>query len=515
MPPTIAPPRWPPTSAAARSLLADLGVEPDAATTALAAHIRHEQTNVSAAAPSPNPSSTLPAPLTVLVGREEELTQLGQLLRGQARLVTLLGPGGVGKTRLALAAATSLRDAFAAGACWVPLAGLSATGDAAAQTDGLAGTILAALGMSAGGQRAPADELCEVLRERALLLVLDNCEHLGVVGPLVAELLAAAPGLRVLATSRERLSVSGEELLILGGLPVPDEQAEEVLHAAAVQLFVARAQRQVRSFGEDAATLLGVARLCRLLEGMPLGIELAAHWIGEYTPDEIATALRSDLAFLEARDRQIPDRHRSLRAVFDYSWRLLPGHEQQALARLSVFAGGFDRAAALAVAETRSATLAALVDKSLLRRLGVGRYSMHELLRQFAAQQLTAADERTAVEARHGTYYLGFVAARGRRLGRDQPREAAAEIQAEIDNVHQAWNWAVAETRTTELAQAAYGWWQFCLLTGRDPESRRTFGLAAARLRSALEGASIDSPGAPAARAWAEYLAGDLRQSSL
>jgi tetratricopeptide (TPR) repeat protein len=278
---------------------------------------------------------------------------------------------------------------------------------------------------------------------------------------------------------------------------VPHERAEEVLHAAAVQLFVVRAQRQVRRFGEDAATVLGVARLCRLLEGMPLGIELAAHWVGEYGPDEIATAIRSDLTFLQTRDRQMPDRHGSLRVVFDYSWRLLPQREQQALARLSVFAGGFDRAAALAVAQTRAATLAALVDKSLLRRLSAGRYSMHELLRQFAAQQLAAADECAAVEAQHGTYYLGFVAARGRRLGRDQPREAAAEIQAEIDNVHQAWNWAVAETRTTELAQVAYGWWQFCLLTGQDPQSRRMFGLAAARLRSALEGASIDSLSRP------------------
>jgi predicted ATPase len=212
---------------------------------------------------------------------------------------------------------------------------------------------LAALGVPASARRAPADELREVLRERALLLILDNCEHLPAVGPLVAELLAAAPGVRVLATSRERLGVYGEELLVLGGLPVPDERAAEVLHAAAVQLFVARAQRQVRSFGGDAATLMGVARLCRLLEGMPLGIELAAHWVGDYSPDEIAAAIRSDLAFLETRDRQTPDRHRSLRAVFDYSWRRLPELEQHTLARLSVFAGGFDRAAPSRYASVR------------------------------------------------------------------------------------------------------------------------------------------------------------------
>ncbi len=228
-------------------LLADLGVEPDATTTALVAHIRHEQSAASVAALSP--TSTLPAPQTPLVGREEELALFEQLLRGEARLVTLLGPGGVGKTRLALSAATILRDAFAAGVCWVPLASIGETDDVAAQTDSVAGTILAVLGMSAGSQRALSHELRDVLRERALLLVLDNCEHLPAVGPLVGELLAAAPGLRVLATSRERLGVYGEELLILGGLAVPDEHAEEVQHTAAVQLFMARAQRLVPHFG--------------------------------------------------------------------------------------------------------------------------------------------------------------------------------------------------------------------------------------------------------------------------
>lgn len=467
-----------------QTLLADLGVAPDAATTAVADQIRQEQPPGVAAVP-PSLTASLPAALTPLLGRSEELALLEQLLHGQARLVTVLGPGGVGKTRLAFAAATFLRETFSAGACWVPLVGISATSEATAQADGVVGAILAALGMPAGTWAAPTDELRAVLRERTLLLVLDNCEHLPAVGPLVEELLAAAPGLRVLATSRERLGVYGEELLFLGGLAVPDEHTEELMQAAAVQLFVARAQRQVRRFGEDGATLLSVARLCRLLEGMPLGIELAAHWVGDYSPDEIATALRSDLAFLQTRDRQTPDRHRSLRAVFDYSWRLLSQQEQQALARLAVFAGGFDRAAALAVTETRASTLAALVDKSLLRRLSAGRYSMHELLRQFAAEQLDMAGaDRATVEARQSDYYLTFLYEREQRLTRNQPRQVIAEIRADLDNVCQAWAWAASHARLDQLDRVAHTLGQFYMQTGMVVEAGQLLALAADHIRT-------------------------------
>src|SRR5262249_36607995 len=155
----------------------------------------------------------------------------------------------------------------------------------------------------------------------------------------------------------------------------------------AVRLFLERAAQHTPSWGQDRADG-AVARLCRLLDGLPLALELAAHWVGHYTPDEIVEAIQVDIDFLAARTRDLPDRHRSLRAVFDYAWRLLNAAEQQALARLSVFRGSFDRAAAQAVAGVRATTLIALADKSLLQQIGVGRYSLHELLRQFAADRL-------------------------------------------------------------------------------------------------------------------------------
>jgi DNA-binding SARP family transcriptional activator/predicted ATPase len=463
----------------------DLGVAPDAETVDLVRQLRQDQPR--------RPAAALPAPRTPLLGREEELAALDRLLRGGARLVSLLGPGGIGKTRLALAAAHMLREAFADGVCWVPLAGERGDGDENDQHERLAGTILAALG-NTNGRRAPTDELRETLRGRSLLLVLDNCEHVPAIQSLIDDLLAAAPGLHVLATSRVRLGVLDEELLQLEGLPVPARMDAYNARSAAVQLFLARAQRQVRGFGGDPQTLAGVVQLCRLLEGVPLGIELAAHWVGEYTPDEIAEAIRADVAFLESRDRHAPGRHRSLHAVFAHSWSLLNRREQRALARLAVFASGFDRQAALAVAEADAATLAALVDASLLRRVGSGRYSLHELLRHFAAEQL---DERTAVEARHSAFYIEFALAREHRLARSEPLVAAAEIQAELDNLRQAWAWTVSHHQVAGLARVATCLWQFYTAIGRSAEFERLIETACTRL-GILDGSPRDDAQAAA-----------------
>jgi predicted ATPase/DNA-binding SARP family transcriptional activator len=465
-------------------LLADLGVEPDAVTTALAAQLRQTYT-ARAADRAPQPVlASLPAPLTPMLGREEELATLDQLLRRGARLVTLQGPGGVGKTRLALAAVRALHS-DTSGTPWLSLAGL-ADSDPQSLADGLASTVLAVLGFPMSTQRPPRDALLDVLRDRSLLVVLDNCEHLPALGPIVAAWLAAAPGLRVLATSRERLGVYGEELLVLDGLPLPDERSGDPGRSPAVQLFLAGARRQVPDWGQDQPMLESVARLCRLLEGMPLGIELAVHWVGQYHPDEIWTAVRADLAFLRSREPHAPARHHSLQEVFDYSWHRLAEAEQRVLARLSIFAGGFDRAAALAVAEARTATLAALVDKSLLRRVGAGRYTMHELLRQFAAARLTDVGERAALEAQHSTYYLRLVSEREQRLTRNAPQAAAAEVRAELDNVRQAWVWAARHAQLDALAESAYALGQFYMLSGLLAEGTQALALAAGHVDALL-----------------------------
>jgi DNA-binding SARP family transcriptional activator/predicted ATPase len=450
-----------------RTLLAELGAEPAAATALLAQQIRNAQSGVAA---TQQPVGNLPTPFTALIGREEELATLDDLLCTTARLVTISGVGGVGKSRLALAAASVVRDAFPDGAWWVSLAGISPDADERRQATGVASAILAALGEKPSGQR-PADAyLVHTLRDRRVLIVLDNAEHLPGIGALVDDLLSACSGLRMLATSRERLNVYGEQILALEGLPLPVDPAATT-RTAAIQLFLERAGRRLDA-ADDPATLAGIARLCRVLEGLPLGIELAAHWVGHFSCDEIAAAVQDDLAFLEARDRHIPDRHRSLRAVFDYSWNLLSEGERRVLARQ--------------IAGAPVSVLATLVDKSLLRRVGPGRYSMHELLRQFAAAHL--ADDPAApaqLAAQHSSYYLAFVAERADRLARDDARQGAIEIQQELNNIRQAWRYAAHSGAGAELDAAAYGLMLFVMHSGLLREGAEWFAAAAAGLQQA------------------------------
>jgi DNA-binding SARP family transcriptional activator/predicted ATPase len=465
-----------------RTLLADLGAEPAAATAALAQQIRNAQ---SAEPPARQPAGNLPPPFTALVGREEELATLDNLLRGAARLVTLSGVGGVGKSRLALAAANVVRDAFPDGAWWVSLAGIAPDAAARRQASGVASAILAALGEKPSGRRPADADLVDTLRDRRLLIVLDNAEHLPGIGVLVDDVLSACPGLRMLVTSRELLNVYGETILPLEGLPLP-AGAAGAARTAAIQLFLERAGRRLGATADDPATLAGITRLCRVLEGLPLGIELAAHWVDHFTCDEIAAAIQADPAFLEVRDRHRPDRHSSLRAVFDYSWNLLNASERRVLARLTVFLGTFDRQAAQQIAGAPVSVLATLVDKSLLRRVGPGRYSMHELLRQFAAAHLAddpAAQEQLA--AQHSSHYLAFVAERTGRLARDDTRQAALEIQQELDNIRQAWRQAVHSGAAAELDAAAYGLMLFVMHSGLLREGAEWFAAAAAGLQQA------------------------------
>jgi predicted ATPase len=313
---------------------------------------------------------------------------------------------------------------------------------------------------------------------------------------------------RIIATSREALNVRGEQLYVVEGLAYaasapPAEAATLAAEAAtvpAVRLFVQSARRGQPSFAPDAATLPALLRICRLVQGMPLGLELAAAWTGQLPLEEIAAEIARSADFLAVDWHDAPSRQRSMRAVFDWSWALLTEAERQALRRLSVFRGGCTRQAADTIAGATLPLLTGLVQKSLLRRTdvgaaSVGRYEVHELLRQFAAEQLDHVPaDREAVQARHSAFYLAFVAARERRLARDEPRAAAAEIRGELDNVRQAWQWAADQAAVAALEQAAHGWWQFCLLSGLEREGRQLFGLAAERIRLALDRLGPDHP---------------------
>jgi len=314
-----------------------------------------------------------PPPPVTLIGRDAEHAALvAQLRAGRHRLVTLVGPGGMGKTSLALQVAADLAadpaPPFPDGVAVVPLAAVTAP----AQVPQLLAT---SLGVPLRDRRPPAEQLLDALRDLALLLVLDNCEQL--LGPdhgetlqtLLARLLEGAPRLSVLSTSRERLRLRDEQVMVLGGLDFPaTESGPRVERAPAVQLFVERARRVCPDFALSGLERADVARLCRRLGGMPLAIELAAAWTRALTTREIVDELDRSLDLLTNDAHDVVARHRSVRAALDHSWRLLDDAERGALARLSIFYGGCDREAAGAVAGATLPLLSALIDKSLVRR---------------------------------------------------------------------------------------------------------------------------------------------------
>jgi predicted ATPase len=348
---------------------------------------------------SPRPSN-LPVPLTRFVGRERELARLHVLLDDPARrLVTLVGPGGIGKTRLAVQVAATRQDRSRDGVVFVSLVGTAPARPEEA-ADLVVANLAAALGVSLAVPRDPLELLCDHLAARELLLVLDNLEQLPDAAKVVAALLERAAGVKLLATSRRRLGLEGECLVEVAGLPYPPPDADpDARSCEAVQLFEDHA-RLIRP-GLGSAADEDVGRICRLVAGVPLAIELAARWVRSVTPAVIADRLAGDLDLLATSAPDVERRHRSLRSVIDWSWQLLTDEECRALRRLSVLRGGFDLEAAAAVAGASLPLLAGLVDQSLVAVGEDGRYAVHDLLRQYAAERLAAdpADEQATATA--------------------------------------------------------------------------------------------------------------------
>jgi predicted ATPase/DNA-binding SARP family transcriptional activator len=342
----------------------------------------------------------LPLQATPFVGRQKELVDLRRLFTAEpdCRLVTVVGPGGIGKTRLAVEAARTALPAFPDGAHFVPLAPLTSPEQ-----------IIAAIGESVGLHFASAPAMTEqlfgYLEERELLLVLDNFEHLMAGSSLVAELVLATRAVTILVTSRAALNLSGEMVYTIGGLSYPlDEPGRsiDVTTYASVQLLLQQARLVRPLYRPDANDLRYAARIARLVQGMPLAIVLAAHWLEMLSLEEIAQEIASSLDFLEAETQDVPERQRSVRAVFDYSWRQLPVDAREAFLALSVFRGGFTRHAAQNVTGARLRTLRTLVNKSFLAVTPEGRYEIHELLRQYGEQRLEASGQAGAAREAHG-----------------------------------------------------------------------------------------------------------------
>jgi len=393
--------------------------------------------------------NALPIPATPLIGRNAELATLVSLLGDvECRLLTLAGPGGIGKTRLALEVAHTRQDAFDNGAFFVSMASVGSP-------EHMAPAIAQVIGLSFSGPAAPGMQLLYHLSNKRMLLVLDNLEHLLEGVDLLVEILGRAPEVKLLVTSRERLALRGEWIVEIEGLPVPaDHLAEELEGYGAVALFLQRARRTLPGFEPSGEDWRAMVHICRLLGGMPLAIELAAAWLPMLTCQEIAQEVEQSLDFLTTTMRDMPQRHRSMRAVLAYSWRLLADEEQRALRWLAIFRGGFTRQAAQAVAGADLQMLRALIGKSHLSATDKNRYEMHELLRQFGQEMLEGSGETGRARGAHRRYYLNAVAARLEDLAGGDQLVALSEIEADLDNVRLAWGWALKTGAEEEIGRS-------------------------------------------------------------
>ena len=412
--------------------------------------------------------NNLPTQLTSFVGRKRELAEAGSLLEG-ARLLTLTGPGGTGKTRLSLELAARAADRFADGVFFVPLEPIS---DAAL----VPATIAQVLGLPDRGGRSPVGRLIDYLHDRRVLLVLDNVEQVRSAAPVVGELLVGAPGLTVLATSRSTLHVYGEREYPVPPLGVPDPREtadlEAVARYEAVALFVERAVAVRPSFTLTAADAPAVAEICRRLDGLPLAIELAAARVKLLSPAAILSRLENRLALLSGGAQDLPARQQTLRGAIAWSYDLLDEADRTLFVELAVFVGGasLDPIEAVCGPDQERDVLdgvASLVDKSLLRQgdgiEGAPRFAMLETIRDYAAEQLQASGRAGATDERHATWFLGVAERAGGSLMGADKRAALDLLELEHDNMRAAMTWATRAGRAEiglRLGTALWRFWQ-------------------------------------------------------
>lgn len=398
---------------------------------------------------SPIIYGNLPIQSTTFVGRQRELAEITQLLFWtETRLLTILAPGGMGKTRLALAVAEEHLPHFADGVIFVPLVALSSPED-------IAPAIAENIGLQFYSSETPTQQLQDYLHERQLLLILDNFEHLLDGATLLRDIIHNAPQVKLLVTSREKLRLTNEIVFTLSGLNFLDwDTSKDALTYDAVRLFTQTAQRVRPDFDLQSEESDYLARICRLTNGMPLALVLAAGWIDVLTLEQIADEIQQGIDILETELRDIPDRHKNMRVMLNYTWGRLNEDERNVFMTLSIFRGGFTAEALEAVMQVNKRHLRRLVDKALLQALPIGRYDIHELLRQFGEEKLSEVNHSVTIQQKHARYYLNLITSLEPDLQSSKVKQTDT-ITTEFGNIRRAWWWAVDHQHYETLGKTA------------------------------------------------------------
>ena len=431
----------------------DLGVAPAPATMAVLQRIQ---------ALEYPPRVSLPRRVTPFIGRQNEISNLKCWLSSpETQVVTIVGPGGIGKTRLAIEGARNLAQQkpghFLDGISFVPLANT-------ASAEAISTRVAESLGLALRGLTTPKQELLDYLRDREILLILDNFEHLiapsqGGIAYLV-EMLNQTPGVKLLLTSRERLNLYEEVVFEISGLEVPPKDAPPSEAFSAVALFIQSARRAQHHFAPSTDELTCITEACRLLMGLPLAIELAAGWVRHYTCGEIVDKVGESLDFLSSSFHNIPERHRSLRSVFEHSWLLLNQDKQTFFAQLAVFKGIFSLEAVQSVVKKSAASrseqvIFQLVEKSLVQPETDQQFSIHPLLQQYAAEKLTEIPAVLELaEEKHAGYFANYLSEQNQRYHQGQMEQALTNVGTQIDNINTGLRWAIENTGFKMIDQA-------------------------------------------------------------
>ena len=432
--------------------------------------------------------SRLPLPISSFIGRESELDKLHQMLASGARLITLVGPGGVGKTRLAL-------EVCAREAIYYPYGAAFVTLEAITDTEHVLPEIARGLSVELSGTAAPLDDLVSALASKRLLLCIDNWEHLVEAAIQIVPLLAACPELQIIATSREALRLRGEQVFAVDPLPLPAPgspfKPETAAEAQAVQLFVERGRVARPGFELDGRNVAAVAEICSLVDGLPLAIELAAALLRLFSPEALLARMKSSGKFagrlgsvdiLVGGPRDLPARQQTLRSAIDWSYSLLDPDEQRVFRRLAVFAGGCELEAVEAIFSVEGAvyrplldSLIDLVDKSLVRVQqldGEPRFSMLRTIHEYALDQMHAVGDLAQTQEQHALYYNELAKSLGADMRSADPIHGLICLDLEHDNCRASLNWAIEHHQITvahELCSNLFRFWDIrgLLLEGR------------------------------------------------